>query len=953
MTDVLQQLLNTDDSAARRLLLRESDLPQVYTRLMEAAGLGLRVASQQAVPAAQIAAEAAILLADPRGEAAARRLEGQALRVAGRHAEAVSALDAASAAAGRAGDSLLTAQVRVGQIDSLGWLGRVEEAASLARSLESELLRLGAEADAAKVLVNRGNLAFRRDEYAEALGCYERAGEMLSRSGEETAVARVQASRANILTHLSRVDEALVLYREANETFTATGMAQEAAMGEGNIAFLEYLSGRMTAALSSFQRARQAFDARGQEIEVAKADLDIADIYRVLNLLPEALEHYERAIRVFQARELPYERAKAEMGRGAALAADGRPEDALEALSEADMLFSVQKNRLQRAHVTLIRAEILCQADLDEEARAAAVAAERAFRRARLPGWAAEARYIYARIDLRSGGVSESRAARRMAGVARAARRYARGWLECRAEESIARLHEERGREAAAIRHYRRGVEALEAVRTQVVPEEMHVAFLRDKLSVYDGLITLLLSRGRPRDIRDALEQVERARSRLLLERLEAALSGEPNKPARTEAERALRGRIAHLRAELNRAYHQVHTFDDRAPQRLLDRPGGESAVSLRLMELEEDYVRALREWELARGASERRTSDITGLDELQGALDEDETLVEFYVGAGHISAFLVTRDRTRLCHRLASAEVVGQAARRLRYHLQRIALAPSYAGRHSAALHTGVTDVTACLYEMLWRPLERAIRTEKVTVVPHGLLHGLPFHAFGGLKQAVLDRWEVVYAPSATFRKLRPLGPTATESRRQSCALLIGVPSPGIEQVGSEIGTLCAMLPGARVLQDGDATLAGFRREAPGCRILHLATHALYRADNPLFSGLRFSDGWLLARDLYDIRLGCDLATLSACQTGVAQVAPGDELFGLMRGFLAAGARSVAASFWPADDEATAELMRHFYQGVTGGRTRAASLRAAQKNIRGERPHPYHWAAFALTGER
>ncbi|HLV81725.1 MAG TPA: CHAT domain-containing protein, partial [Chthonomonadaceae bacterium] len=161
------------------------------------------------------------------------------------------------------------------------------------------------------------------------------------------------------------------------------------------------------------------------------------------------------------------------------------------------------------------------------------------------------------------------------------------------------------------------------------------------------------------------------------------------------------------------------------------------------------------------------------------------------------------------------------------------------------------------------------------------------------------------------------------------------------------------ALFPGAQAFCGAGATVEAFRAHAGHCRRLHLATHALFRSDNPLFSCLRFTDGWLLARDLYEIPLQCDLATLSACRTGAAFVASGDELFGLTRGFLSAGARSVAASLWPADDAATAALMARFYTLLAGGASRAAALRAAQRATRAEYPHPYHWAAFVLAGER
>jgi CHAT domain-containing protein len=81
--------------------------------------------------------------------------------------------------------------------------------------------------------------------------------------------------------------------------------------------------------------------------------------------------------------------------------------------------------------------------------------------------------------------------------------------------------------------------------------------------------------------------------------------------------------------------------------------------------------------------------------------------------------------------------------------------------------------------------------------------------------------------------------------------------------------------------------------------------------------------------------------------------VEAGDEQFGLVRGFLAAGARAVAASLWPADDAATAALMVSFYTRLAQGTPPAAALRAAQQQTREAYPHPYYWAAFVLIGTR
>jgi CHAT domain-containing protein len=137
----------------------------------------------------------------------------------------------------------------------------------------------------------------------------------------------------------------------------------------------------------------------------------------------------------------------------------------------------------------------------------------------------------------------------------------------------------------------------------------------------------------------------------------------------------------------------------------------------------------------------------------------------------------------------------------------------------------------------------------------------------------------------------------------------------------------------------------------------LHLATHGEFRADNPLFSGLALAGGWLTTLDIFNLHLNADLVTLSACQTGRSLVGGGDELFGLMRAFLAAGAASLVATFWTVEDRATARLMAHFYERLSSGESKGAALRHAQLQFLAEGAdevyrHPYFWAPFFLSGD-
>src|SRR5262245_63414635 len=102
--------------------------------------------------------------------------------------------------------------------------------------------------------------------------------------------------------------------------------------------------------------------------------------------------------------------------------------------------------------------------------------------------------------------------------------------------------------------------------------------------------------------------------------------------------------------------------------------------------------------------------------------------------------------------------------------------------------------------------------------------------------------------------------------------------------------------------------------QKGPQSRVIHIATHGRFRADNPMFSTIRLGDGYLTLYDLNRFRLPVELVTLSGCSTGLNVVAKGDELLGLVRGLLHAGARSLVLSVWDVKDRSTTDLMRWLY---------------------------------------
>jgi CHAT domain-containing protein len=135
----------------------------------------------------------------------------------------------------------------------------------------------------------------------------------------------------------------------------------------------------------------------------------------------------------------------------------------------------------------------------------------------------------------------------------------------------------------------------------------------------------------------------------------------------------------------------------------------------------------------------------------------------------------------------------------------------------------------------------------------------------------------------------------------------------------------------------------------------------------NPLESNLRFTPDpkgrdRLTIADLFGLKLPVQLAVLSACETGKVgghfpdrELPFGDELIGLVRGFMAAGVSSVIASLWKVDDPKTCELMTTFYNELRSSSTEtkdiASTLRSAQIALLEKTQNPYFWAPFVLYG--
>ena len=245
-----------------------------------------------------------------------------------------------------------------------------------------------------------------------------------------------------------------------------------------------------------------------------------------------------------------------------------------------------------------------------------------------------------------------------------------------------------------------------------------------------------------------------------------------------------------------------------------------------------------------------------------------------------------------------------------------------------------------------------------QILIVPAGYLNYLPFSVLtlpDG--RALVEAYSVSLLPSASA--LLYLGP-GTQKTGELFLGALGASAvegmPPLPGTLTETAGIAAEYPEARRVSGQAFTHDAARGALLTADTVHFATHGLLEEQAPLFSALLTSPaaGQPSRLSLYEIvgmKLHARLVVLSACETGLGKLQGGDEITGLSRTFLAAGADTVVASLWKVSDESTAMLMQEFYRRLGDGLAPAAALRESALTVRAKYQHPFYWAPFVVTG--
>lgn len=762
-----------------------------------------------------------------------------------------------------------------------------------------------------RVLVNLGMLAVRTGDPQAAFGFLEEARRPLAQAEDFDGELNRLGQLGTAFAAIGEPGRAIAYLDTALARARALGDPQEAASNLEHMASIYREAGDHARALRIFQQALALNDSLGLADEAAVDLRSIAEIHRELGNRDLARPPVVRALAIHR-----------ELGA-----------------------------RLQVIHDLLLLARL----DLESGDRVGAAGRHR------------EAADLAALLDARSPRLAVAIATARMADYAGEHARVLRTlrpaaedfdlggldiaweahWLSARAWTGTGALD-------SALVSARRAAAAVERVRGEFSSGMLRTRYQAAREGVYRDLVAILLRQGRNEE---AFEAADAARGRVLLDHL-ATVRADTGSTIRelAEEERQLLRQMDTITVALDKLAHDGsgnHSWLRTEQRRLaedLERIRGEYALALTRAEERDPRARAL-----VGGAS-------PSLGSVRAALNAGMALIEYFVFPDRLLAFVVTRQGLSVHE--SPIEAADLATR--------IRVVRELTGRPNPS--AGLRAALEALHEALLGPALRSGALSGIhtlLLVPQGELEYVPFAA---LRQRETGRFLVqdfalLHLPSAAMLPILASRPVAPRGEN-----VVFVPFPS-ELPGSRVEghAFIEAFAGATGRVGGRATEATFRRSMAGARLVHLATHGVLNARNPLFSRLEFArgdgsgpedDGRLEVHEVNRLRLNATMVFLSGCETGLGLAGAtafsrGEDYATLTRAFLNAGARNVIATLWRVEDRGAGRFASLFYRELAGQDfvseplPLAFALRKTQEAMIAdpESAAPFFWAGFRLTG--
>ena len=909
--------------------------------------------------------------------------KGDGLRNIGYHQAALEFLDAAGMEFLQLGDEVGWARSRIGWILSAAWLGRTEEALEAAARAREVLQQHGEYARACVVDNNTAIIYTRLGRYQEALALYENLRAIFPTLTDQSetyikrSVAMAESNQANNLFWLGRFQEAYYLMQQAQVSFEALDEPRFTIATEMNLADYDDAQGYYGSALRRYYQARDSLQQNNIDDPVLLAELKLRMTVCLvkLNRAEEACHLAEEAVKMYRQVGQSLDIGAALGEYATALIAAGRAEQALLALDEAWLLFERGKFDHYAYTTRLQQAELLLETGSVVDAYELASSIQRYFDtkglvsqsiRTSLVIVATLIENVQREKEQQSLLLQEALSLCKRAALQ--AHRHNLQELVYKSQYLLGRLATLQDNPVKAAKHFGAAIVQVERILQNLV-YDLSPSFLRSAWAVYADMITLCLQQEQSERAFGFLEQ---ARSMALRQHLNKSEVARGKRDESATAFQANSATLLSIQRELKDWQQRYRDYNmlladitTSAASSSLNQEVIETELKqceVKISELFERLQLHQSNVHLSPQTTKREKHQLPQISiaQLRQHLAPAQFLLAYYLHAGKLIIFAISTEHFTV-HENADAGVqLERLLPLLHAHLR-----PEGWPDPQHPPHHVIQRLLNKLYAILVAPVAALLPPSpgSLTIVPYGPLHTLPFHALHDGSHFLIEDFQINYLPTSSLlvylgnRRREKTPQTADKIVSTSSPLVFGYSENGhLQRVQDEATVLTSLLNG-RCYLENDATISRLVALAPGSPIIHIATHGQNRQDAPTFSYIRLADGHLNTIDAFSLDLdGCELVTLSGCETGLALSGGGDEQIGLGRAFLAAGARSIVMSLWSVEDTATSELMQLFYQHLLRGDSRVQALRAAQCSLLYQNSslytHPYFWAAFRLVGD-
>ncbi len=912
----------------------------VYTELLRNA--------QRALVVANTAVAVAHRLGTGQARGMALWTQGNANYALNKYADSLACFQQAEQYFQQIDDSLAVVGLQINQVAILRDLGDYKQAIAQAQKAQSACEAIGEKAENYQANLDRtiGWVYEEMGDFATALATYEHARDIYLKHNKPEQAALLDVNKAHLLQTMNQFVAADVLLRAARKTLAEVQYDQEVARVDLNLGILAFHRGQYQLALRYLEAAHAGFTAVSLPIEVANVNMYRALVYRQLNLIQEMLALASEAGQLFHNNKMRREYARCLILQAVGYQRLGHLETAEQFLARARRQLYRQGAWGRLLLLDANRAELALMTQRPYTARRIAFRVLQKTTAAEQPALVVRLQLVLARGALALKAPDWKQAQQRAMQAVDIAHTYHLTELKVQAHTLLGEIKERQGELQAAEQQYQKAIQQCELLKSFLSLDEFHVSYLDDKLPVYEDYLGLT-------------HQVVQAQSRSLVHLLpilnlvqtvpfvhSAQALGTPAEAADAE-----------LEAELQAERQAWHWYQNRLA-------AGDGNVNV--AQVREQIVGAeARISELTRRIRVRRLPTPTGADvrhelpafdflrALQAKLKPGEMVLQLYLANGPVQALLLSQLDVQVVPDLVPVQTLERQLNSWRFYVQRVHTAQGgkAVNPRLAQSHLGR------LYQALLAPLRAALAdcSHLFLVLPPAW-HKLPVAALFDGTDYLINRHQITHLSALDVILNRGESLAEAVSERPQ-AYVFGYSSNGrlphtIGEAEAVARTLAPTWQTSTALETA-VTKSALAAAAPQARLLHLATHATFRPDNPYFSWIELSDSRFTVADLYQLRLPQrPLVVLSACETGRG-TPRGGGLLGMGRGFLAAGASGLLLTDWAIDDEASAQLMQRFYERLSGTAVSAApesvahALQTAQLEAIALGQSPFYWAGF------